>query len=348
MWRIEGSEPNRLARSSFDREKDLEELIKRDPSLLDQENLLIIGQQAQVQDVNDRIDLLAIDAQGTLVVIEIKRGKVSSPDEIQSIRYASYVSNWVHDSLEKQADLFYSIPAHQKLLKKYLRNEDANYEGFIQLLEQFCEEEYDLNWDQRIILVGTDIGEKVLPVLVWLNKKGVDIKFVQLQAFNDGEMTYVSPRTVFPLPKQEEMLVGTSAMSESKPWLVDGRNWHLRKRSSPESAKILTQIIEDLESLEDVEIISWNQKFYVAVRVDGRIWMSLKSFPNQVNVRVLVGRGALPPERFAELLKIPIERVDKEEKGQWDKVRMKLRITDTYDSESFKAMATEALESFKA
>jgi hypothetical protein len=160
LWKIEGAIPKKVEKSSFDLEKDLEDLIKAEPALLDGENLLIIGQQVMVSDVNDRIDLLAVDASGSSVIIEVKRDKVRNPDELQSIRYASYVANWGHDSFESQADKHYNIPENQKLLSLYTGTQGATYDGFVQVLDDFCDEGYELNSDQRIILVGTDIGEK--------------------------------------------------------------------------------------------------------------------------------------------------------------------------------------------
>ncbi|MFW9888592.1 MAG: hypothetical protein ACFFER_10440 [Candidatus Thorarchaeota archaeon] len=346
MWRIEESKPIRLQRSSLANEKELENLIKTDPSLLDQESLLIIGQQIEVIDVSDRIDLLAIDALGTPVIIEVKRGKVKNPDEMQSIRYASYVANWGHESFEKQADGFFSREDNVELLSTYLGRNGAEYEGFIQLLEEFCEQEYELNSDQRIIVVGTDVREKVLPVLMWLNKKGIDIKFVQIRAFEDKGNIFISSRTVFPIPEQEDMLVGASAAAVAKPWKLDGRDWHLKKRSSHESAEILASLVDALEEFDEVESTSWNQKFYVAIRVRSRNWIKLQSYTNQVNIWISVSKGTISKEELMEALALSEDRIDIEQKRQWDEIALKLRVDDDYNLEAFKDIAQKALDSY--
>jgi len=347
VWKIEESIPKRVNKSGFDLEKDLEHFIKTEPALLDGESLLIIGQQVLVIGVNDKIDLLAIDTNGSAVIIEVKRGKVRDPDELQSIRYVSYVSNWGHDAFEEQANRFYAIPEHLSLLQRYMGNPEATYDGLVQTLDSFCDEDYELNTDQRIILVGTEIGDKVLSVLAWLNKKGINIKFVQLECFEDKGSTYIIPRTVFPLPKQEEMAVGTAGATETEPWKIDGKKWHLEKRVSQDTAALLSRIIDDLESLEEVEGTSWSQKFYVAVKADRRNWLFINTFPNQLNIEVTVARASIKPQAIADIMRIGVDRVEIEEKGQRDHVKTKLKPTDEYDTKSFQEFAQMMIDAFR-
>ena len=72
IWKIENSsgkpEPKKLSTTQLDKEKILEELILKDISILD-ENWLLIGQQVHTNS-NKFIDLLAIDGDGSLIIIE--------------------------------------------------------------------------------------------------------------------------------------------------------------------------------------------------------------------------------------------------------------------------------------
>jgi hypothetical protein len=347
MWRIDDTGAARVDQSSFAEEKTLEELVKKQPALLDEDALLIIGQQVVVADVNDKIDLLAIDTERRSVVIEIKREKVKDPAELQAIRYASYVSNWGRDSFEREADKFYEKPENSEVLSECFGIPNKTYEDFNQALEEFCDEGYELNHDQRIILVGTDIGEKVISVLAWLNKKGIDIRFVQLQVFSDEGRTYVTPRTVFPPPKQDEMLVGTSSRAESQPWTIDGKNWHLKSVCSESCGRLLMQIVEDLESLEDVEGVSWNQKFYVGVIVDGRRWMWINTYRNQLNISFIVQRNSLTDEEVIDSLELSREAITVQQKRSWDRFKVKIRTTGKYNSEQFLPIVERAIGAFR-
>ena len=73
MWRIDGDEPKPLTASVLPAEKDLHEFLKRDPSLLG-ERLLVIGSEV-ITPYGSRLDLLAIDAEGNLNLLELKRDK---------------------------------------------------------------------------------------------------------------------------------------------------------------------------------------------------------------------------------------------------------------------------------
>lgn len=70
------------------------------------EPLLVVGRQVVIHEINDRIDLLALDRQGNVVVIEIKREDITAPVDIQGLRYASYVSGWKADDLQRVAAEF--------------------------------------------------------------------------------------------------------------------------------------------------------------------------------------------------------------------------------------------------
>ena len=347
MWRITEKEARSIEKSNFDQEKELEELIKKRPALLDQDALLLIGQQVFIPDVNDRIDLLAIDTDGRSVIIEVKRGVVKDPEEIQAIRYASYVSNWERDSFERESDRFYDISENIETLNVCLGKTGIAYEGFMQAIEEFCDEGYELNSDQRIILVGTDIKRKVISVLAWLTKKGIDIRFVQLQVFEDAIRKYVIPRTVFPPPKQEEMLVGTSSLIKPQSWKTDGRSHHLEKRCGEKCATLLVRITEGLETLDEVERISWRQKLYVAIMVDGRRWMWINTYRNQLNIQFIAPQKKFTIDRIADSLSYPPETIDVKQKFSWDRFRVKMRASEKYDSERFLLFCKEAIAAYK-
>ena len=163
LWKIKSRDTERIHETTLKKddklEKHLEEWIKRDPRIIE-ETLLVVGQQVQVADFHDTLDLLGVDTEGNSVTVEVKRGKVKDPSDIQCLKYASYLSGWTHKSFETQSDKFYSIPGNCELLKKYLGDEEAEYTNLNQILEDFCDEGYQLNQDQRIVLVGMGMSTR--------------------------------------------------------------------------------------------------------------------------------------------------------------------------------------------
>lgn len=97
MWRIDGDEPKPLATAKLPAEKDLHEFLKRDPSLLG-ERLLVIGSEV-ITPYGPRLDLLAIDADGNLHLLELKRDKTPRDVVAQVLDYGSWASTLSRDDI---------------------------------------------------------------------------------------------------------------------------------------------------------------------------------------------------------------------------------------------------------
>lgn len=67
----------------------IEEWIRKDPEILG-EDLLIIGHEYEKFEVNERLDLLALNRDGNVVIIEFKRDTSGSNVDFQALKYASY------------------------------------------------------------------------------------------------------------------------------------------------------------------------------------------------------------------------------------------------------------------
>jgi hypothetical protein len=100
IWENTGGKLAELPKHKLDSEDRLESWIEQDSSILGL-NVLIIGRQVRTP-YSGRIDLLAIDGDGNLVIIELKRDRTPREVVAQVLDYAS----WVHDlSDEDIADL---------------------------------------------------------------------------------------------------------------------------------------------------------------------------------------------------------------------------------------------------
>lgn len=92
LWKITNQGPKQVPETKFKQEElleeNLEDWICSDGSILG-EPLFIIGRQVMIPDMKDRLDVLAIDPQGNAVIIELKRGKLKDPVDMQALRYAS-------------------------------------------------------------------------------------------------------------------------------------------------------------------------------------------------------------------------------------------------------------------
>ncbi len=149
------------------------------------ERLLLIGKQTVVGEVGaDRIDLLALDREGNLCVIELKRGD-HKLQLLQAIAYAGMVSDWDAERIVSQL--------HQLTSKS--RDEALNeIETFVAL-----ESIQEINRRQRIIIVADQFDYEVLAGAKWLNEKhGVDVKCIRVVLAQDNGSLYMTCTCVYP------------------------------------------------------------------------------------------------------------------------------------------------------
>ncbi len=95
MWRIDGDQPRPLTAAVLPAEKDLHQFLAQDASLLG-ERLLVVGSEV-LTPYGKRIDLLAIDADGNLHLLELKRDKTPREVVAQALDYGSWVSTLSRD-----------------------------------------------------------------------------------------------------------------------------------------------------------------------------------------------------------------------------------------------------------
>ena len=88
LWRIDG-DPVAVEWGTMDLESSLEDILDTDISVA-APNWMVIGRQVKT-DHGGVIDLLAIDRDGNLIVIELKRDKTPRDIVAQSLDYGSWV-----------------------------------------------------------------------------------------------------------------------------------------------------------------------------------------------------------------------------------------------------------------
>src|SRR5262249_26019041 len=76
----------------FRERHNLQEWIAKEPSCLGEELLIIQKEFSGFSDTHERLDLLAVDKQGSLVLIENKLDDTGRDVTWQALKYASYCS----------------------------------------------------------------------------------------------------------------------------------------------------------------------------------------------------------------------------------------------------------------
>ena len=122
VYRITNNEFEPLAETSFETEKlyeryDLRRMLHDRPHLLEEGLFIVAEEYNDWEECNRRIDLLALDGEGRLVVVELKRSDQDSLMDLQAIRYAAMVANMKLDQ---------AIDAHCEYLRQRGMDGDAD------------------------------------------------------------------------------------------------------------------------------------------------------------------------------------------------------------------------------
>jgi len=255
-------------------ELDLERHAKTCPSFLG-ENLLIIAEQLDFPHIKgDAIDLVGLAADGTVVVVELKKGKSPSDVDFQAIKYASYISHLDSNRLGEIAATFLARPENRGIREQVgaLGVEVADEIDLAQLLAAWFKRdasEYDntINDRQRILIVAEEFDARIALVVDWLSRQGVNIAGIQYQQVEFEGKRFLTSRRVFPATKLASEFVPSVRPGLVQEWKTDGRKWHMQ-RIRPEVGEALDRLIEALG--EHITEISWEQAYYIWLRGKAR------------------------------------------------------------------------------
>lgn len=190
-----------LAAVSITERYDLQEYIFNSPDAFFKEigqELFLLGKEVlPSKNVQDRIDLLAVDKEGTSVVVELKRGN-HKLHMLQAISYAGMISKWEPDDFLQ------------------LLNEDQQ-----DSLSEFLEVELeDINRKQRIILIAEAYDYALLVGTEWLSEQyGLGIVCCRIAVATDSvtKSEYLVCSNVYPAPELAKVAIarrGTGGVTE--------------------------------------------------------------------------------------------------------------------------------------
>ncbi|HDH12592.1 MAG TPA: DUF91 domain-containing protein [Nitrospirae bacterium] len=212
---------------------DIQEWINKTPDILG-EDLLIISKEL-ILPSDKRLDLLAIDKQGALVIIELKRDDSGSNTEWQAIKYTSYCSNFTQDEIFEY-------------FAEYLGSDADKAQATI---EEFIDAEIkDINDTQRIILVSKEFHSEVAAAVLWLRDYGIDIECIRLSPHIDANQTlFINPEIIIPLPEAKDYYKKKETKQKEQRSTIRS-SFSLEKSNLPENElkqKILQTLKRDSE-----------------------------------------------------------------------------------------------------
>ena len=189
----------------------LEEWAVEEPRILGENLLVITSEYAKFEDLRERLDILAIDPEGKLVVVELKRDRADRTTDLQAIKYASYCATLTAEEIQKDFREFWNNRKGQNL-----SSEDVG-EKFVNFLDENVTDEvsytddgwanFDLDDKPRILLVAGSFGPEITSPVMWLIEEyNMDITCTRIKAYKHRDRVILNSQQVIPIPEAEEYL----------------------------------------------------------------------------------------------------------------------------------------------
>lgn len=187
----------------------IESWLESVPQILGEELLVIGSQFAKFDKSNKRLDILALDRAGQLVVVEVKRDSSGTDQEIQALHYAAYCSTFkLEDVVEIYAQATYGQIGDEALEKARQALPDFAIEGSL--------EGFDEDSQVRIMLLARSFRPEVTATVLWLIETwGLDISCVELVPYERNGELLLSASKRIPLPNAEDFQIKKAAKQKS-------------------------------------------------------------------------------------------------------------------------------------
>lgn len=194
--------PKRFSDLGFTERGHLQEWIAKMPESLGEELLIIQKEFDGFDETRERLDLLALDKQGDLVVIENKLDDSGRDVVWQALKYASYCSSL---SKSQIAEIYQAYLDQNK--------EDGNAkERIVEFLgaSDFDEVLMNEGVGQRLIFVAANFRREVTSTVMWLLENQIRLQCFKATPYQQGDQLFLTLDQIIPTPEEAEFRIGIS------------------------------------------------------------------------------------------------------------------------------------------
>ena len=248
MFRVDLSE-NRLVRLRERRFADLnlrerdhlQEWLVRMPDALGEELLIVQKEFDGFADTRERLDLLALDKEGRLVVVENKLDDSGRDVVWQALKYVAYCSSL------KKAEI---VEVYQNYLDRWSDGADAaaNLCAFLDV-EELDDVVLNAGNEQRLVLIAANFRKEVTATVLWLLGHGVRAQCFRVVPYSFGEELFIDLQQIIPTPEAADYMIGMAA-KDSETQSVEGA----RKRSDRVRHAFWTKALEELRTAQRLAV----------------------------------------------------------------------------------------------
>lgn len=216
----------------FTERKHLQEWLAHQPDALGEELLIIQKEFDGFDDTRERLDLLALDKDGNLVIIENKLDDSGRDVVWQALKYASYCASLTKAQIveiyQQYLDRYEPVASEPEL--KAPQHAAARICEFLDAPD-LDEVKLNLGNSQRLMLVAANFRKEVTSTALWLLGQGINIACFKITPYALGEQLLINIDQIIPTPEAKELMIGISAKeAEEKSAEVVLKNRHNVRR----------------------------------------------------------------------------------------------------------------------
>jgi hypothetical protein len=190
----------------FTERNHLQEWLAKNPQALTRESddeLLIIQKEfAGFDDTKERLDLLAIDKKGNLVIIENKLDDSGRDVVWQALKYAGYCANLRQESVVEIFQLYLDL--YEPDENRQAADVIAEFMGWESLKEGVL----NRKGTQRVIMVAANFRKEVTNTALWLMQFGIRVQCFKVTPYRFVDDVFIDIRQVIPTPEAESFMIG--------------------------------------------------------------------------------------------------------------------------------------------
>ncbi|QDT89853.1 DUF4268 domain-containing protein [Gimesia algae] len=207
----------------FTERHHLQEWLAHTPAALGEELLIIQKEFDGFDDTKERLDLLALDKDGNLVIIENKLDDSGRDVVWQALKYASYCSTFTKEQI---------IKAYQEYLSKSGRSNEDAAANVVEFLEFSDLEEVVLNSTntQRLMFVAANFRKEVTSTALWLLGNGISLQCMKVTPYRHDNDLYLNVEQIIPTPEAEELMISINAKAKEEKETVGKQHSRYRIR----------------------------------------------------------------------------------------------------------------------
>lgn len=207
--RLQRLEKRRFADLNLRERDHLQEWLANQPDALGEDLLIIQKEFDGFADTRERLDLLALDKEGQLVIIENKLDDSGRDVTWQALKYTAYVSSLTKAQI---------VDIYQQYLDRYAGGGNAA-QNICDFLETEELDEVTLNpgYSQRLMFIAANFRKEVTATVLWLREHQIDARCFKVTPWQLGEEILIDIQPVIPTQEAADFMIGMAEKeSEAK------------------------------------------------------------------------------------------------------------------------------------